>query len=92
MKKASESQFKAAQGAVTLTLGWVFVCFDAFLVQTMHGLSLSPLIFFSAISAMSGLAKRVIGAVESGHVNGMCANFSVALQDGNKLHLGFQRK
>lgn len=79
MKKASESQFKAAQGAVTLTLGWVFVCFDAFSVQTMHGLSLSPLIFFfSAISAMSGLAKRVIGAVESGHVNGMCANFSVA--------------
>lgn len=41
---------------------------------------------------MSGLAKRVIGAVESGHVNGMCANFSVAPQDGNKLHTGFQRK
>lgn len=41
---------------------------------------------------MSGLAKRVIGAVESGHADGMCADFSVAPRDGNQLHTGFQRK
>lgn len=41
---------------------------------------------------MSGLDKRMIGLLESAHGYGICANFSVAFQDGNKIHTGFQRQ
>lgn len=50
---------------------------------------MQPSLLFLNISAMSDLDKRMIGLSESAHVYGICANFSVAPQDGNKIHTGF---
>lgn len=53
---------------------------------------MQPSVLILNISAMSDLDKRMIGLLESAHVCGICANFTVAPQDGNKIRTGFSRQ